>query len=140
MLAGPTRRLIMNDQFPILRQRKFPQVGGRQKRDERPRGNASARGYDWYWSKVSERFRRKHPFCRFCEQKGFEVTPAEVVDHIIPLVDRPDLKLTTSNLQSLCGRCHAYKGRLEIYAREYGQLDLLPQWCADPDSRPRRLR
>jgi 5-methylcytosine-specific restriction protein A len=131
----------MNDRFGILRHRQFPKIGERRaQRDERPRGNSTKRGYDHLWSKVSTRFRQGHPFCRFCEQKGFDATPAEVVDHILPIVDRPDLRLTVSNLQSLCGPCHGCKGRLEAYAREHDMLDMLPEWCANPESRPRKLR
>ncbi|QFU07291.1 HNH endonuclease [Rhodobacteraceae bacterium THAF1] len=36
------------------------------------------------------------------------------VDHIEPVRTRPDLAWTLSNLQTLCGRCHARKTRIEI--------------------------
>ena len=36
------------------------------------------------------------------------------VDHIEPVRDRPDLAWSLSNLQCLCGRCHARKTRIEI--------------------------
>lgn len=36
------------------------------------------------------------------------------IDHIEPVRDRPDLAYTLSNLQTLCGRCHARKTRIEI--------------------------
>ncbi len=35
-------------------------------------------------------------------------------DHVLPVRDRPDLSYVLSNLQILCGRCHARKTRLEI--------------------------
>ena len=35
-------------------------------------------------------------------------------DHVLPVRDRPDLAFTLSNLQILCGRCHARKTRLEV--------------------------
>ncbi|MEO3415732.1 HNH endonuclease signature motif containing protein [Roseovarius sp. CAU 1744] len=35
-------------------------------------------------------------------------------DHIVPVRDRPDLSFTLSNLQILCGSCHARKTRLEV--------------------------
>lgn len=35
-------------------------------------------------------------------------------DHVLPVRDRPDLSYTLSNLQILCGRCHAQKTRLEV--------------------------
>ena len=35
-------------------------------------------------------------------------------DHIQPVRDRPDLSYVLSNLQILCGRCHARKTRIEV--------------------------
>lgn len=131
----------MNERFGTLRRRKFPMVGGRTIKEGSPREVSTKRGYDYIWEKLSKRFRRTHPFCRFCEQKGYEARPATVVDHIIPVADRPDLRLTWSNLQSLDDECHnGIKRRLEAYARENGLLDMLPEWCANPESRPRKLR
>jgi 5-methylcytosine-specific restriction protein A len=34
------------------------------------------------------------------------MTLAEVVHHIIPIKERPDLKLVPSNCQALCFPCH----------------------------------
>lgn len=48
------------------------------------------------------------------ERRGLEV------DHIQPVRDRPDLSFTLTNLQCLCGRCHARKTRTEV------GLDALP--------------
>lgn len=42
------------------------------------------------------------------------------VDHILPVRDRPDLSYSLGNLQTLCGRCHARKTRIEI---GLGQVD-----------------
>ena len=36
------------------------------------------------------------------------------IDHIEAVRDRPDLAYSLSNLQTLCGRCHARKTRIEI--------------------------
>ena len=35
-------------------------------------------------------------------------------DHIEPVRNRPDLAFKLSNLQILCGRCHARKTRIEV--------------------------
>ena len=35
-------------------------------------------------------------------------------DHGLPVRDRPDLAYSLSNIQVLCGRCHARKTRLEV--------------------------
>ncbi len=45
------------------------------------------------------------PLCRLCDQQG-RVTAATVVDHIIRIKVRPDLRLDMSNLQLLCKSCH----------------------------------
>jgi 5-methylcytosine-specific restriction protein A len=37
------------------------------------------------------------------------ITPAVLVDHIIPVEERPDLRLVEDNLQSLCRPCHDKK-------------------------------
>lgn len=36
------------------------------------------------------------------------------IDHIEPVRDRPDLAYALGNLQTLCGRCHARKTRIEV--------------------------
>lgn len=36
------------------------------------------------------------------------------IDHIEPVKLRPDLAYSLNNLQTLCGRCHARKTRLEV--------------------------
>lgn len=36
------------------------------------------------------------------------------IDHIEPVKDRPDLAYSLANLQTLCGRCHARKTRIEV--------------------------
>lgn len=47
--------------------------------------------------------------CVQCGEKvGLEI------DHIQPVRDRPDLAYDLDNLQTLCGRCHAKKTRIEI--------------------------
>ena len=36
------------------------------------------------------------------------------IDHIEPVRTRPDLAYSLANLQTLCGRCHARKTRIEV--------------------------
>lgn len=108
-------------------------VGGRKADHEE---SASERGYDAKWTRLSVAQRRKHPFCRFCEQEGRETVIAEDVDHIIPLEDG-GARLDPANLQSLCKRHHyGLKARLQDYARRMGLIEQLPDWCADPTMRP----
>ena len=75
---------------------------------ERLRGGAAARGYDSRWNVARRRFLREHPLCAECMRQG-RLTPATVVDHIIP--HRGDEKLFWSeqNWQPLCKPCHDHK-------------------------------
>ena len=49
--------------------------------------------------------RRDEYLCRECKRYG-KTTPATTVHHILPLEQRPDLKLNSQNLISLCNECH----------------------------------
>ena len=66
-------------------------------------GNASQRGYDWTWAKVSKYVRTNEPVCRHCKN-----VLATMVDHIVPLKQGGD-RLALDNLQPLCNSCHAIK-------------------------------
>jgi 5-methylcytosine-specific restriction endonuclease McrA len=66
-------------------------------------GNASQRGYDWAWAKVSKYVRTNEPVCRHCKN-----ALATMVDHIKPLKQGGD-RLALNNLQPLCHSCHATK-------------------------------
>ena len=66
-------------------------------------GNASERGYDWAWAKVSKYVRTNEPICRHCQN-----AVATMVDHIIPL-KQGGARLELNNLQPLCRSCHAIK-------------------------------
>ncbi len=66
-----------------------------------PRPSAPRRGYDRAWSKVRARFLAKHRACVMCG------AAASQVDHIVPVRQRPDLRLAETNLRALCGPCHS---------------------------------
>ena len=72
--------------------------------NDRLRGGAAARGYDSRWRKARALFLRRHPLCAECKRQG-QLTPATVVDHIIP--HRGDMTLfwDRENWQPLCA-CH----------------------------------
>ncbi len=73
------------------------------------RGNSGQRGYDAEWNRFSRWYRDEvEPLCVECKAKGI-ITPSRAVDHIIKLSVAPERKYDLSNLQSLCGRCHAIK-------------------------------
>jgi 5-methylcytosine-specific restriction endonuclease McrA len=57
--------------------------------------------------------RMEEPLCRHCLREG-RVTASVLVDHIIPLSQRPDLRLDRTNLQALCSRCHSLKTQADL--------------------------
>lgn len=84
---------------------------------DRRRGTAAERGYDTAWRKVRDQHLREEPLCQMCMEAG-RVTAATVVDHIVSIADRPDLRLDRSNLRSLCKPHHdARTARDQGFAR-----------------------
>ena len=75
---------------------------------DRLHGSAASRGYDRKWREARDAFLRRHPLCVLCQAEG-RLTPATVVDHVIP--HRGDMKLfwDVSNWQALCRECHDRK-------------------------------
>ena len=59
------------------------------------------------WRKLREYKRRLNPLCEECLRHGV-ITPAELVDHIIP-IEEGGAMFELGNLQSLCSRCHNEK-------------------------------
>ncbi len=78
----------------------------RAKREFRPQSRT--RGYDRQWELLARSFRVEFPLCRMCLDAGV-TRAAALVDHIVPVVIDPSLRLEWSNLQSLCRLCHAKK-------------------------------
>ena len=74
--------------------------------------NRPVHEYDEEWARVSKAFLSKHPLCMACEHSG-RLVPARIVDHILPIRSRPDLKYNADNFQSLCATrpysCHQRK-------------------------------
>ena len=72
------------------------------------RETAAERGYDSRWQRERELYLRKNPLCVKCKAKG-KITPARVVDHIIPHRGDPLLRWDRNNWQALCKDCHDTK-------------------------------
>lgn len=77
---------------------------------EQRRLNAQDRGYNWAWQKASKAFLRRHPLCAECRRRG-ELTPARVVDHVVPHRGDQVLFWDEGNWQGLCVPCHNRKTR-----------------------------
>lgn len=92
---------------------------------DRRRGSASSRGYDADWRRLRLQFLAAHPLCLFCADAD-RVTAATVVDHIITIADRPDLRLDWSNLRPLCKECHdRHTAREQAFG---GKASRRPDW------------
>ena len=79
---------------------------------DQARGTSAQRGYGYKWQKASKAYLAAHPLCVHCKERDV-VTPATVVDHIIP--HRGDMTLfwDRSNWQSLCKTHHDIKTATE---------------------------
>lgn len=71
------------------------------------------------WRKVRVHQLSQHPLCKHCMAEDI-LTPAELVDHIIPTKIDWSLRLSLSNLQSLCQACHNRKSAED--RRKYPEL------------------
>ena len=76
---------------------------------DRARGTTTERGYDSDWEVLRKSKLATDPVCEIRLLCQGEV--ATEVDHIIPIEQRPDLRLEWSNLQSCCKRCNVAKAR-----------------------------
>ena len=72
------------------------------------RGGAYGRGYDAKWRKVRKLYLQQHPLCSLCQQEG-KLTPATVIDHILPHRGDTTLFWDKKNWQPLCKNCHDRK-------------------------------
>ena len=72
------------------------------------RGTARERGYDTKWEKFRAWFLQQpgNQYCRRCFEQEGKMALVEVVHHIIPISERPDLRLVEDNCQPLCRNCH----------------------------------
>ncbi len=84
-------------------------MGMNRRRSDFARHSASVtRGPRWKALRLQALERDEWRCVQCGTRKGLEV------DHIEPVRDRPDLAYALSNLQCLCGRCHARKTRIEV--------------------------
>jgi len=79
------------------------------------RPSARERGYDADWVKLQRQVLADEPLCRRCARRGL-VTAAELVDHITPIRDGGE-RLSRSNLQPLCRKCHGTKTGQDLVKR-----------------------
>jgi 5-methylcytosine-specific restriction endonuclease McrA len=78
------------------------------KAERHARPSAASRGYDADWQRLRKAFLAAHPLCQCEHCRGGEkqVRIATVVDHIVPIQERPDLRLDWGNLRAMAKACH----------------------------------
>lgn len=81
-----------------------------------PKPGANAKGYTYRWQQRRLVFLRDHPLCAACEREG-RLTPATVVDHVIPHRGDKELFWDESNWAALCVPHHNSKSAGERLTR-----------------------
>jgi 5-methylcytosine-specific restriction endonuclease McrA len=81
------------------------------------KGTSSERGYTWAWTKARKAYLAEHPLCVMCgEMTPPRITPANVVDHVIPHQGNSVLFWDEGNWQALC-KLHHDTEKAEIEGR-----------------------
>ena len=94
------------------------------------RFGSAGRGYNHTWRQARETYLKRNPLCTDCKKRG-KITPATVVDHIVP--HKGDQALfwdTRGNWQALCKPCHDRKTGIESSAQKHGASR--PEWMPMP--------
>ena len=84
---------------PIRDRRETESPAARAARIERARFYNGTR-----WRRLARRHLAANPLCVFCGRL------TELVDHVAPRLDRPDLAYDPANLRSCCRACHSRFG------------------------------
>jgi 5-methylcytosine-specific restriction protein A len=63
------------------------------------------RGYSSLWDRKAKDYRRRHPLCAMCRQRGSYALSA-CVDHIVAHKGNKELFWDEANWQALCKNCH----------------------------------
>jgi 5-methylcytosine-specific restriction endonuclease McrA len=114
-ICGCGYRIAHGERCPCERQR----AATAKARHDATRPSARDRGYDAAWERVRKDFLARHPMCCSpgCAEKATDV------DHIVSVRERPDLRLSWSNLRPMCHRHHSRRtAREQGFARPQSLL------------------
>lgn len=100
---------------------------------QRTKPSPAERGYDDAWRRLSKRIRRASPFCETCP-----ATTDLTVDHIIPITERPDLRLEPLNCRVLCRTCNGRRQDQCTDAERNQVLDAIAARRARTNRQPAR--
>lgn len=102
----------LRPRLATLNTQRIPTLAGRPNATPRQRGRA--------WMERRAAWLRQHPLCCYCEREG-RLSPATVVDHIIPHRGDERLFWDRTNWQSLCASCHSSTKAREEAAERRGE-------------------
>jgi hypothetical protein len=91
MLSRPQSFRPRHVKAPIAAERERKQA------HDKKRGSSKSRGHDATWRRVRGLFLATHPTCLECG-----ANENQNVDHIVSVMDAPELRLVASNLRTLC--------------------------------------
>lgn len=97
------------------------------KKFNKPRTEKHKFYYTAAWRKLRISHLQIEPLCQMCLMKN-KIVKAEIVDHIIPFVDKYDSLATDSeNLKSLCWSCHSVATQRET-KKPFNRFPTLKAW------------
>lgn len=76
------------------------------------------------WQALRAGFRARNPLCFLCNAAG-HTRAGQQVHHVEPLIERPDLAFTETNLRNLCCSCHARIESLDAAGKHAEAVKLL---------------
>lgn len=97
---------------------KHQEIYERQGRSRRAEKRSSGFYSRVAWKKLRSSQLNLEPFCTLCD------LPGDTVDHITPHQGNPDLFFDSSNLQTLCKRCHDAVTTLESRLKAQGKTSI----------------
>lgn len=71
------------------------------------------------WRRLSKRVCREEPVCWLNLQGCTRLS--DTGDHVIPIVDRPDLALVRTNVRGACSSCNFKRGNLPVESLRLGR-------------------
>jgi 5-methylcytosine-specific restriction protein A len=83
------------------------------------------------WKVLRDYLLYKKPLCEVCLEKE-RITVATEVHHKIDIIDRPELRLDTNNLQPLCHDCHSKITAMHMAGSEKDLAPTQLKWKAEP--------
>jgi len=77
----------------------------KQQHDQARRGTSASRGYGHRWQKARIGYLVRHPLCVCCLANG-RITPARMVDHVVPHEGDMAIFWRSEDWQALCDECN----------------------------------